>query len=94
VPAKIQYSPIEGWRAIVDEREFPWHDDPAYAESVPRVWHYGLIVDKSVYDWCLDVKRWAEKEIAERRLDYHPTLSPEEPIKRMRLPPFLPQRST
>jgi hypothetical protein len=87
VPAKIQHSPIEGWRAIIDEAEKDWHDDPAYASGVSLVWHHGMIVDVSEYDWCLAVKRWAEKEHSD-----HPSLHPQEPIRRMILPPFFPQR--
>jgi hypothetical protein len=91
VPAKIQYSPIEGWRAIVDEFQHPWHDLPEYAPRLAGVWHHGLIITIDEYAWCMAVKRWAERECPE-----HPSLNPRKPIGRMNLTPFRPskQRST
>jgi hypothetical protein len=60
VAAEIECDALGVWSATIDgERQEPPHPDPALAECVFRIWHYGQETDASEHAFLVERARWA-----------------------------------
>lgn len=83
VAAEIERDALGVWTAVIDgERQVPGHPDPALAEGVFRVWHYGHAIDASEHAFLVARARWARIHAPDS-----PEANPKRPIRVGSLPP-------
>lgn len=71
------------WCALIDGvAQEPNHTDPALAEGVFRIWHYGERISDSEHAFLLERARWARIHAPDS-----PEANPERPINLGALPP-------
>jgi len=82
VPAEILH---EGgfWYAIINGQIQAPHTDPALAEGLSKIWHYGIKIDQPTYDWLV-----ATRDAAATLDPEHPSLHPDKAINHNRLKPL------
>ena len=59
VAATIQCNAEGHWSATIDGKRGDSHADPAQADGVFRVWHYGSMISGSEHDYLVDLALWA-----------------------------------
>lgn len=84
VAAEIECDAQGVWSATIDgERQSGGaHTDPALAEGVFRIWHYGHAIDASEHAYLVERARWARIHAPDS-----PEANPTLPIRVGSLPP-------
>lgn len=83
VAASIEHDALGIWRATIDgDVKEPGHPDPALADGVFRIWHYGHAIDASEHAYLVERARWARIHAPDS-----PEANPTRPIRVGSLPP-------
>lgn len=83
VAAEIERDALGVWRAAIDGvPQEPGHPDPAQAEGVFRIWHYGHPIGASEHAYLIERAKWARNHAPDS-----PEANPKRPVRVGSLPP-------
>jgi hypothetical protein len=82
VAAEIAQDEAGRWSATIDGAAADSHPDPAQAEGVFRIWHYGSVIDASEHAFLTERARWARTHAPDS-----PEANPKRPISVGAMPP-------
>jgi len=82
VAAEIHRDDAGRWIATINGKAADGHPDPALAEGVFRIWHYGIRISASEHAFLVERAAWARVHSPD-----NPEANPERPIRLGALPP-------